>query len=148
MARCQPTSKRPELAATEEALMVIRSLVALLAVVLLAFGTGVAHAVTLRTPFVDPGADQEIRIYVTNLGTKPIEDLTVTLTNTFGQVVPPDADLCEENGPPSPLASCLVIYGDGASGFATVTGKGKLRATINVLIGVSGSLVAVVPATK
>lgn len=124
--------------------MLTRSLVQLLTVVLLVFGSGVAHAVTLGTPHVHIVGDQRIRVYVTNLGTKPIDDLAVTLTNTSGAVTTPDADLCEEGGPLLPLNTCFVLY--DSSGFATVTGKGKLRAAINV-VGNSG-LVEIIPASK
>jgi hypothetical protein len=119
---------------------------ALLAATALFCSASTAHALTLRTPFVFVNNGQTIRVYVTNLGTKPITDLAVTLTKSDGTVDPPDTNICAENGPLLPGNTCLVIYVVNHTGFATVTGKGKFSAAAQVLG--SGALVALVPATK
>jgi hypothetical protein len=112
------------------------------------FGTGIAHAVTLRTLFVHVDIDQSIRVLVTNLGKKPINDLTVTLTDDDGDVLVPFNDLCAEGGPLPPGNTCQVIYSPNAKGLASVTAKGKFSASVQVTTAGSPALVTVVPATK
>ena len=129
--------------------MLVRSFALLAATALLSlgFGTGTAHAVTLRTLFVFVDSDQSIRVLVTNLGTKPLTDLTVTLRDTFGNVDAPFADFCAENGPLPPGNTCQVVYTVNHRGFATVMAKGKISASAQV-IAPGPALVAVFPATK
>jgi NCAIR mutase (PurE)-related protein len=116
-----------------------------LAVMLLHSAT--AQAATLHTPAVHLNADQQIRVQVTNLGTKDI-DVTVTLKNFAGTPQVPFADECAENAPLEPGSTCRVFYSTGVAGFATVEpSSGKVRAAINVLDTASGAVVTVVPAT-
>jgi hypothetical protein len=129
--------------------MLVRSFALLAAMTALCVGpgTGTAYAVTLRTLFVFVDSDQAIRVLVTNRGTKPLTDLTVTLTDTNGNVDAPSVDFCAEGGPLAPGSTCQVIYTSNHRGFATVTAKGKISASAQV-IAPGPALVAVFPATK
>jgi hypothetical protein len=116
-----------------------------LALLLLDAASGVAA--TLRTPFVRADSGQSLRVAVTNVGKKTIEDLVVTLTAPNGTVLTPAANICAEDGPLLPGRTCQVIYSSDDSGFATVTSKGKFLAAIQ-LIAPSSQTQTVIPATK
>jgi hypothetical protein len=119
---------------------------AVLALVMLAGGP--VDAKTLRTLAARVDSDQSVRVLVTNLDTKPMEDLAVTLTNFSGTVTMPNANLCAEDAPLPPQNTCQVDYSSGQGGFATVTGKGKFSASLHVLGPDDGDSVIILPATK
>jgi hypothetical protein len=127
-----------------------RALIVLLALALVALASGTVNAATLRTLHVLANVDQHIRVVVTNLGTKALDDLTVTLTNPSGDVVTPFADNCAEGGPLPARNTCQVVYNNNQRGFATITTKGKFSASIHLIgPGANNSpTVAVIPATK
>jgi hypothetical protein len=128
--------------------MIARLLVASLVCAFFVGSIAPADAGTLRTLHVRANGNQNIRVIVTNLGAKPIEDLVVTLTSPSGTVVTPSADLCAEGGPLPPRNTCQVSYGSDQSGFATVTAKGKFSASIQLLDGATSQTIAVIPAAK
>ena len=128
--------------------MRVRSFALLAAMALPSFGAGIAHALTLRTLFVHVDGDQSIRVLVTDLGTKPISDLAVTLTDDDGDVHVPSIDSCAEGGPLPPGITCHVLYSPNLRGFATVTAKGKFSASVQVTAAGEPALVTVVPATR
>jgi hypothetical protein len=124
-----------------------RALVVFPALALVMLAGGPVDAKTLRT-VAARAEGQTIRVVVTNLDTKPMADLTVTLTGPSGAVVTPFANLCAEGGPLAPQNTCQVAYSGDQLGFATVTAKGgKFSASLQV-IGPGADTVIILPATK
>ena len=129
-------------------MMRIRPLAISLTLALVVLHGATAQAVTLHTPGVHVNTDQHIRVHVTNVGTKDIDVITVTLKNPAGTLQVPVVDECVETAPIEPGSTCRVIY-SATLGFATVEpSSGKVRAAINVLDSTTGRVVSVVPATS
>jgi hypothetical protein len=108
----------------------------------------IAHAVTLSTPTIPAGPDQQNECVVTNVGTTPVT-LSVDLFNEAGLRVGNVADFCSAV-PLAPHRRCFVLAGEDVDVSCVIESSSRnVRAALAVgdISTFAFRTVAVVPAT-
>lgn len=118
----------------------------LVAAITVATSTPALAGKLLATPFVNVPLTQNILCSVTNVGTSDAE-IAIAGIDATGADAGGILGTCPV--PPAALAagtSCILILSAGTDAYCRVTGKGKLRASLQVY-GPSGETQVAIPAT-
>ena len=111
---------------------------------LVGFSTA-AHAVTLRTPFVNAASPQRILCLVTNATDRDARVVSLAAYRMSGVPYALQTDLCERELDAN--ATCGVLLAPGESGWCEAVVRGRATAAATVVDG-NGATVVVVPAPR